>query len=478
MTGKTSLMSPERVDALIATYRDGLLRDTLPFWISHAVDREYGGFLSCLDRDGTVIDTDKSTWVHGRFIWLLSTVYKKVEQRPEWLALARHGIDFLRRYAFDSDGRMFFHLTRDGRPLRKRRYIFAETFAVAGLAAYASAAGDTKARDQAVSLFELITRYLTTPGLLPPKVNPETRSMKGLAIPMIMIVTAQILREAAPDLAICDQWIDRSISEIENHFMKPEFEAVLETVGPNGEFLDHFDGRMLCPGHAIEAAWFILQEAQHRGGPGLPRPGQGDPRLVKLGTTILDWMWERGWDEEYGGLLYYRDVKGLPVHGVLAGHEVLVAAQRGHHRHADGLPDDRGREVRGLAPHGARLGLRPFPRPRIRRVVRLPAPGWPDLDAAEGESVERPVPPAPDAAQVLAGARTDQGRAGKVIRTPGRQAGHTHFGEEIDPSCSENWSSRTEATVDSIRKYRSALKPSGNSSTWQGYLRPEPTGNP
>jgi N-acylglucosamine 2-epimerase len=95
--------------------------------------------------------------------------------------------------------------------------------------------------------------------------------------------------------------------------MKPEFEVVLETVGPNGEFLDHFDGRMLCPGHAIEAAWFILQEAQHRGAPGLPRPGQGDPRLIRLGTTILDWMWRRGWDEEYGGLLYYRDVKGLPV---------------------------------------------------------------------------------------------------------------------------------------------------------------------
>ena len=313
MTNKTSLMSPERVDALIATYRDGLLRDTLPFWINHAVDREYGGFLSCLDRDGTVIDTDKSTWIHGRFIWLLSTAYKRIEQRPEWLALARHGIDFLRRYAFDSDGRMFFHLTRDGRPLRQRRYIFAETFAVAGLAAYASATGDMEARDQAVSIFEMVTRYLTTPGLLPPKVNPETRAMKGLAIPMIMIVTAQILREAAPDLALCDQWIDRSISEIENHFMKPEFEAVLEKVGPNGEFLDHFDGRMLCPGHAIEAAWFVLQEAQHRGGPGLPRPGQGDPRLVKLGTTILDWMWKRGWDEEYGGLLYYRDVKGLPV---------------------------------------------------------------------------------------------------------------------------------------------------------------------
>jgi N-acylglucosamine 2-epimerase len=85
--------------------------------------------------------------------------------------------------------------------------------------------------------------------------------------------------------------------------MKPEFEAVLETVLADGQFLDTFDGRLLNPGHAIEAAWFILHESKHRG---------GDPRLEKIGRTILDWSWRWGWDEEYGGLLYYRDVKNLP----------------------------------------------------------------------------------------------------------------------------------------------------------------------
>ena len=61
---------------------------------------------------------------------------------------------------------------------------------------------------------------------------------------------------------------------------------------------------MLCPGHSIEAAWFILNEAKQRG---------NDPELIQIGTTILDWMWEIGWDKEYGGILYFRDVKGLPV---------------------------------------------------------------------------------------------------------------------------------------------------------------------
>ena len=266
----SSILTPARIDELIQVYRSGLLDDVMPFWIRHAVDREYGGFMFCADRDGTIIDTDKSVWQQGRMAWMLATLYNTVEQRPEWLALAKHGIDFLRTYGFDSDGRMFFHLTREGKPVRKRRYFFSETFMIAALAAYARATGDAQAHDEAVDLYKRIVRYVTTPGLLPPKFNTDVRPMKGLAVPMIMIITGQILREATTD-PICDEWIDNCIDEIERDFMKPEFQAVLETVGPNGEFIDHFDGRTMNPGHAIEAAWFILDEAKRR---------NRDPRLL------------------------------------------------------------------------------------------------------------------------------------------------------------------------------------------------------
>ena len=298
----SQILTPQRIQQLIAVYRDGLLHDTLPFWIDHAVDRECGGYMFCLDRDGSVLDTDKLIWLHGRFVWTLSTLYATVEPRPEWLALAQHGLDFLRRYGFDADGRMFFSMTRDGRPLRKRRYLFSEAFAVMALAAYSKAAGDGQAAEQALDLFRLMIRYLTTPGLLPPKVMPQTRPAKGLAVPMILIVVAQVLRETVND-PLCNEWIDRSIAEIERDFMKPEFEAVLETVGPQGQFLDGFDGRLLNPGHAIEAGWFILHEAKRR----------GDERLKRIGLTIVDWSWRKGWDEQFGGMLYYRDAKGLPA---------------------------------------------------------------------------------------------------------------------------------------------------------------------
>ncbi len=294
-------MLPQHLDALHHVYRDGLLNDTLPFWIPRAIDRECGGYLTALDRDGTLLQTDKPVWFQGRFAWLLATLYNTVEPRQEWLDLAGHGIEFLNKHCFDADGRMYFSVTRAGRPLRKRRYLFSECFAVIALAAYGKAADDTAARQQALDLFRMVLQHHDTPGLCEPKVCPTTRPMKGLAMPMILMATAQELRKAVDD-PVATEVIDRSIGEIERDFMKPEFRCVLESVGPGGEFYDTFDGRLVCPGHSIEAGWFILEEARLRG---------NDARLTRLGTNIIDWSLELGWDDRFGGILYHRDARGL-----------------------------------------------------------------------------------------------------------------------------------------------------------------------
>ncbi|MCB9147818.1 MAG: AGE family epimerase/isomerase [Caldilineaceae bacterium] len=304
MTNGSEILTPQRIDELIAVYRDGLLHDTLPFWFPRCVDREHGGFFTAFDRDGTLVDDDKGMWAQGRIAWLMGELYSTVEPRLEWLERCKHGVDFIRQHGFDSDGRMFFQVTRDGRSVRKRRYVFTETFGVIALAAYARATGDAAARQQAVDLFNLTERYWSTPGLISPKVNPEVRPSRGIGVPMIMIVTSQILRDVVDDPQTYSAKIDGYIEQIVRYHMKPERQVVMETVAPDGSIIDHFDGRMLNPGHAIEAGWFILQEAKYRG---------NDPELVKLGCTIIDWMWQWGWDAEYGGILYFRDVKGHPV---------------------------------------------------------------------------------------------------------------------------------------------------------------------
>jgi N-acylglucosamine 2-epimerase len=119
---------------------------------------------------------------------------------------------------------------------------------------------------------------------------------------MILLATTQVLRQAGDD-ALYQQVIDESLAEVFDHFVKPEFRVLLENVGPNGEFLDEPDGREVNPGHAIETAWFIMEESRYR---------NNDPGLLARACQILDWSLEIGWDEQYGGILYFKDCKGYP----------------------------------------------------------------------------------------------------------------------------------------------------------------------
>ena len=283
-------------------FRDQLLNDCLPFWFPRCLDEKHGGYRHCLDHDGSLLDTDKSVWAQGRISWMLSTMYNTVERRPEWLAWAESGLKFLEEKCFDTDGRMFFHVAEDGSPIRKRRYAYSESFAAIAYAAHAKATGNSRSADRAFELFDLFTRWNFTPGLMPPKFT-DTRPLTGMGPRMITMVTAQELRANLGEDPRLTAWIDRCIDDIVRLFVKPDIRCVMECVAPDGSISNHFDGRTLNPGHAIEGAWFILHEARHR----------RDSRLKKLGLDMLDWMWERGWDTEHGGLFYFRDVYGKPV---------------------------------------------------------------------------------------------------------------------------------------------------------------------
>ena len=198
-------------------------------------------------------------------------------------------------------GACFSLVTRDGRPLRKRRYLFTEAFGVIACAEYSIAAQDQVAQKHAKDIYRLMVDHLRSPGKLPPKVYPETRQTKSHAIPMIMLTISQELRQIDDDPLLVEV-VDDSLDQILNQFMKPEDQALLEIVGPNGERLDSADGRTVNPGHAIESAWFIMHEGLHR----------NNQQLIEKATQIVDWSLNLGWDQENGGLLSFVDVEGKP----------------------------------------------------------------------------------------------------------------------------------------------------------------------
>ena len=283
-------------------YRSILLDNILPFWLRCGYDREYGGVLTCLDREGNVMDETKSVWFQGRCAWVYAFAYNNIKRDPAFLEFSRSCLDFIEKYCFDpQDGRMYFEVTRDGRPLRKRRYVFSECFAAIAMAEYSLATGERIWAEKALHLFKDIQRFINTPGILEPKYLP-TQPAQGHSVTMILINTASRIREVISD-PVLDEQIDRSLGAIRDYFMHPEYKALLETVGPDGELIDTLAGRTINPGHCIETSWFLLEESRHRG---------WDPAIRDMALQILDWSWKWGWDNEYGGIINFRDCKGFP----------------------------------------------------------------------------------------------------------------------------------------------------------------------
>ena len=297
-------MNRERISELKTIYKNELLNNVMPFWEKYSIDQEYGGYIHYLGTKGNVIGDDKAIWLQGRECWIFARLYNYVEQKEKWLRYAKIGYDFLRKYAFDDKGKMYFSVTRDGKPLRMRRYYFSETFMIIACAEYAKASGDEEAMDFAKELFKKTCGYYFKPdsNLLPSKVDPKTRPMIGHSVPMILIATAQVLRECNDYTEEYDNLINDLAEIIISKFVKPDLKALVETVSPDGSIIDTPEGRLLNPGHAIESSWFLLTEAIYK----------NNDKLKKTALDILSWSFDVGWDKKYGGLLTFVDLKGLP----------------------------------------------------------------------------------------------------------------------------------------------------------------------
>jgi len=301
----TMEMTEETRKSLLALrdrYATDLCDDIMPFWLRHGYDRVNGGVYTCVDREGNLMDSTKSVWFQGRCGFIGAFAYNTIEKNPEWLELSKSCIDFIEKHCFDpADGRMYFEVTADGRPLRKRRYVFSECFATIAFAEYAKATGDREYARKALDLFKRTVGFINTPGVLEPKYLP-TLQAQGHSITMILINTAARVRDVISDPILDDQ-ITRSIEAIRKYFVHPEYKALLEMVGPEGELIDTLAGRVINPGHCIETAWFLLEEARHR----------NDKSLRDLALQIFEWSWDWGWDKQYGGIINFRDCKGFPA---------------------------------------------------------------------------------------------------------------------------------------------------------------------
>ena len=283
------------------SYKTDLTENIMPFWMEHGWDKVNGGVYTCVDRDGSLIDSTKSVWFQGRFAFICAYAYNNVEKNPLWLEAAKSTLDFIENHCFDGNGRMYFSVTAEGKPLRMRRYVFSETFAAIAMSEYALATGEQKYAERALQIFKDTQRFLNTPGILAPKFE-ESVQLQSHSIIMILINVGSCIRKVINDPKLTEQ-IDESIAKLKKYFIHPEFKCLLETVGMNGELVDTCMGRTINPGHCIETSWFIMEEAKQRG---------WDKEITDMALQIFDWSWDWGWDKQYGGIINFRDCRNLP----------------------------------------------------------------------------------------------------------------------------------------------------------------------
>ncbi|MDR1866153.1 MAG: AGE family epimerase/isomerase [Bacteroidales bacterium] len=282
-------------------YQKELMEQVIPFWEQKSPDVKYGGYFTCLDRQGNVFDTDKFMWLQGRQVWFFSMIYNRIAPKKEWLDMAETGAQFMSRYGMDAEGNWYFSLTREGRPLVQPYNIFSDCFAAMGFAELYRATGNNRYRDIALRTFGNIRNRASNPKGRYSKTYPETRPMKSFSLPMISCNLALILEEVIGSSEV-DTVIEPLIHEVMDVFYQKDTGLIVENVAPDGSFLDCFEGRQVNPGHVNESMWFMMDIAQR----------YNRQELMLRTVDVLIRSVEYGWDKQYDGIFYFLDCKGYP----------------------------------------------------------------------------------------------------------------------------------------------------------------------
>jgi len=278
-------------------FEQELFGNVIPFWSKHSPDRINGGYYNCLNRNGDVYETTKHVWLQARQVWMFSKLFNQFEPKPEWLEIAGLGIDFLRKHAVRQDRRLYFSLNEHGAPKWIQRKIFSECFYIIALAEYSRAADRPELLKEAREQFEIVWNLAKDHSQLGRPVLEGQIPSRSLAVPMILLNVIEELSGGKP--SGYEQEIEDCIKQLLLHVHEDK-KTVFETVGMEGQFLNTIEGRLLNPGHAIEAGWFLHQWATIL----------SDNELHQTAINMIRWSHERGWDQKHGGLFYFLDYKG------------------------------------------------------------------------------------------------------------------------------------------------------------------------
>jgi N-acylglucosamine 2-epimerase len=165
---------------------------------------------------------------------------------------------------------------------------------------YAKATGEIEYKKLAQKTYFNILDRVTNPKGLYEK-NTNTRQLSGFSLPMILSNLVLELEDILEPEEV-QKTIDYSVHQVMDIFLDKKTGLIFENVLADGSHHDSFNGRLLNPGHGIEAMWFMIDIGVRK----------NDTALITKATQTILTILEYSWDTKYGGIFYFMDSKGYP----------------------------------------------------------------------------------------------------------------------------------------------------------------------
>ncbi len=152
----------ERCLPLLEEVRNHLNNELLPFWLTHGLDEEFGGFLTYFDKDGKPTgETVKTFLCQARMIYSYASAHRAGYGDGAFLDLARQGVEFVLKHFWDKENEgWFWTAQQDGTPLNKSKLTYGHSFIIYALSEYAMASGNQEALDWALKTFDVLQRKI------------------------------------------------------------------------------------------------------------------------------------------------------------------------------------------------------------------------------------------------------------------------------------------------------------------------------
>jgi mannobiose 2-epimerase len=297
-------------------FRDSLQHSILQFWIDHALDKEYGGLLGQLDRQGEPTGSgNKSVVLISRSLWSFSEAYRRYPD-PAYQKMAAECLKFLREKMWDKDhGGYYFMVSRQGKIVDSTKQLNPMSYVMEGLAEYALAFHDNQAAREALDLFQVIDQHAHDNQyggyriaftadwqfIKDYKDGPNGAGSFGRksydwhlglveALATLYDVTGDVQVRARLE-ELLDIFVNKII-DADVGYGRYYFHDDWSVADRDG------DSKQSEYGLDLEASWLIVEAAQRVG-------HQQDPRIRRASLALVDHALKYGFDQEHGGVYRY-----------------------------------------------------------------------------------------------------------------------------------------------------------------------------